>query len=67
MYECQSVICNGLDAGRNYDFHFHDLRHTFATQHIMVVVDLTAVKEVLGHKDIKMTLSALPLRTRDSL
>jgi integrase len=37
------------------DFHFHDLRHTFATRLVQNGVDLHKVQKLLGHRTIAMT------------
>lgn len=37
------------------NFHFHDLRHTFATRLVQGGVDLYAIQKLLGHKTIRMT------------
>jgi integrase len=38
------------------DFTFHDLRYMFASRLVMSGVDLPTAKELMGYKDITMTL-----------
>jgi len=38
------------------NFKFHDLRHTFATRLVQNGVDLYKIKDLLGHKDLQMSM-----------
>jgi integrase len=37
-------------------FRFHDMRHTFGSRLGMAGVDIKTIQELMGHKDIKMTM-----------
>lgn len=43
------------EKARLEDFHFHDLRHTFATRLAQRGVDLYTISKLLGHVNITMT------------
>ena len=45
-----------LKQAKIIDFHWHDLRHTFASRLTLAGVDLRTLQELMGHKTIKMTL-----------
>jgi integrase len=47
---------NAVEQAKLDDFHFHDCRHHFASWFVMRGGSLQALKEILGHADLKMTL-----------
>jgi integrase len=47
-------IC--LRRSRVRDFHWHDLRHTFASRLVMGGTDIRTVQDLMGHKVIAMTV-----------
>jgi integrase len=53
--EIRKDFSNALKYAKISHCRFHDLRHTFASHLVMKGVDLMTVKELLGHKSIKMT------------
>jgi integrase len=49
------ALLSALETAKINDFHFHDLRHTFATRMVQAGVDLYKVQRLLGHKSPIMT------------
>src|SRR5262249_11981134 len=50
----EKTVPAALSAARIEDFRFHDLRHTFASRLAMEGVDLLAIQELGGWKDLSM-------------
>jgi integrase len=54
--DIKTGFLSALKRAKIEDFHFHDLRHTFGSHLVMQGIDLKTVQQVMGHKDIKMTM-----------
>ena len=52
----QTSFENAVKKAELVDFRFHDLRHTFASHYVMKGGSIKSLQEILGHKDITMTM-----------
>jgi integrase len=52
----QNIFQAALKRAGIENFRFHDLRHSAASYMVMAGIDMRTIAEILGHKDLKMTL-----------
>ena len=55
MRDVRKPFKRALAAAGIEDFRFHDLRHTCASMLVMKGIDIFTVKDILGHRDLRMT------------
>ena len=76
VFSCKGIRLNGDFVSKrfkkiirksklNQELHFHDLRHSFASNLVKRGVSIFVVKELLGHQDVKTTQIYSHLRTED--
>lgn len=56
LQDVKRSFASALETAKIKDFHFHDLRHTFASHLVMGGTPLATVSQLLGHSDISMTM-----------
>ncbi len=54
-HNLRKAFNNALDKAGIHNFHFHDLRHTFATRLAQKGIDIYKISKLLGHLNITMT------------
>ncbi len=52
----RNAFLTALERAGIKDFHFHDLRHTFASHLVSAGEDIMVIKELLGHETLQMTM-----------
>jgi len=55
-YDLKEGFNMSVERAGIYDFHFHDLRHTFISHLVMADVSIAKVQELAGHRTIAMTM-----------
>jgi site-specific recombinase XerD len=62
---CAHLVRDAERAGCSQRVTPHQLRHTFATEMVRLHVSLPAVMQLLGHKDLRMTLRYVQVTQQD--
>jgi site-specific recombinase XerD len=62
---CAYLVQTATRAGCSHRVTPHQLRHTFATEMVRLHVSLPAIMQLLGHKDLRMTLRYVLVTQQD--
>ncbi len=54
--DIKTAFHTALENAKIADFHFHDLRHSFASHYVMNGGNIKTLQEILGHSNIKQTM-----------